>query len=65
MMNVIEREIQKIQAEIAALASVRDRLVLMLKTSQDVATEPKKRGRKPKKVGLPSAAPPASEANHV
>jgi hypothetical protein len=57
MLNVIEQEIQKIQAEMVALAAMRDRLVEMLKASQNgTVVAPKKRSyTRKKKVGLPEA----------
>lgn len=59
--SAIDTEIQKIDTEIDMLQNLRLRLDAM-RGDGDSAPPKQKRTRK-KKPGLPSAAPPASEAN--
>lgn len=66
--SAIDEEIIGIASEIDVLQQIKDRLICVRDRDEirsSITEETKvKRGRK-KKAGLPSAAPPASDANHA
>ncbi len=63
MKNGIDHVINSIDAQIAELERSKA-IILAAAETVPVEDAPKvKRGRKPRKAGLPSAVPPASEAN--
>lgn len=61
--SAIDIEIQKIDTEIATLTAIKKRLEDVRDRNGDVTDAPKQKRTRKKKPGLPSATPPASEAN--
>lgn len=61
--SAIDTEIQKINHEIATLEAVKNRLLSVRDNNGSTEDAPKVKRTRKKKPGLPSAAPPPSEAN--